>query len=163
MVGHDFTINPCRHNIFDVFPIDKSDTNMKNVREAIRNARDQWKFGRIVARDGTEITLTEAELNAMESILLDPVERLKAEQFVHQEHRFSQDAEIVQSMHQLEKTQDPMQNVLADIRMALLVVVSRFLPVLEPPPLPDDLPWPVAPGPCEMAFESLETAILRDR
>jgi hypothetical protein len=119
-----------------------------------------------MARDGSPLTLSEAELNAMESVLLDPVERLKAEQFVHQAHPFSKDAEIgegVKRLQHLEAHGDPMADVLIDMRTALLAVVSRFLPVPEPPVLADDLPWPAVPEPGEVILESLEAAILRDR
>ena len=163
MAGQDFTTNPCRRNIFDVFPVDKADTDMKNVREAMRSARDQWKFGHIVARDGTQLTLTEAELNAMERLLLDPVERLKAEQFVHQTHLFANDADIVRCVQQLEDKDDPIQDVLTDLQGALLAMVRHAIPPLQPPLMEDDLPWPPEPGPCDVMFEPLESAILRER
>jgi len=162
MVADDFSFNPCRRNIFDVFPIDKSQTDLKAINEKRRNAREQWQYGQLVARDGAKLTLSEAELNAFESLLLDPVERLKAEQFVHQAHRFSQDEELAACLQQLKNQTDLLPELLADLQAAILARLSRFLPPLAPPRLPDDLPWPAPPEPLDLLLEPLEAVILRD-
>jgi CelD/BcsL family acetyltransferase involved in cellulose biosynthesis len=160
----DLKKNPCRRNIFDVFPIDRSETGLKTIREASQKARDQLKFGKIVARDGTELSLTEADLNEMDKILFDPVARLKAEQFVHQAHLFSQDEELADLMRQLAaESRDPMPGLLAEIQAgSLLALVRQVLPEPTPERLEDDLPQ-VDVEPLEIQLEAWKDAILRDR
>lgn len=162
MAADDFSFNPCRQNIFDVFPIDKSETDLKAINEKRRSAREQWQYSQLVARDGSKLTLSEAELNAFERLLLDPVERLKAEQFVHQAHSFSQDEELAACLQQLENQADLLPDLLADLQAEILAGLSRFLPPLAPPRMPDDLPWPAPPGPFALALEPLEALVLRD-
>lgn len=162
---HDFTHNPCRRGIFDIFALDRAETDLRAVRAAVQGARDRLQYGRIVARDGSELELTEADLNAAEKVLLDPVERLKAEQLVHQAHRFSEDAELRALVGRLaEDAVDPLPGLVAEIEPAALLAAARgLLPPLAPPPLADDLPWPPPPEPLELHREPLERAILRDR
>lgn len=154
--------NPCQRNLFDVYPLDKSEADIKAIRTAAQKVRDQLKFGKIVARDGTELSLTEADLNEMDKILFDPVARLKAEQFVHEAHSFSQDEELAVLMQQLEETRDPLPGLLDDIQSGALVTLARqVLPEPVPPPLADNLP-PVELEPLELQLELLREAILRD-
>jgi hypothetical protein len=157
-----FGTNPCRRSIFDVFAVEKTETDMRVIFEAIRAARGNRGYGRIIARDGSEINLTEAELNAMESVLLDPVKRLKAEQFVYQSHYFSKDAELSECAQSLVTTEDPMQDILSKIQAASLSVVTRLVPPLEPAQLANDLAWPEAPGAFRLELEPLGQSILRD-
>jgi hypothetical protein len=156
--------NPCRRNIFDVFKIDKSETDIKTIRGASQKSRDQLKFGKIVARDGTELSLTEADLNEMDKILFDPVARLQAEQFVHQAHLFSQDEELGGLMRQLEtEGHDPLPDLLAEVQAgALLALARQVLPEPAPPALADDLPQ-VELDPLELHLEPWKDVILRDR
>lgn len=163
MAASAFDTNPCRRSIFDVFTVEKAETDMRVIFEAIRAARGNREYGRIVARDGSEINITEAELNAMESVLLDPVERLKAEQFVYQSYHFSKDAELSECAQSLVTTEDPMYAILGKIQAASLSVVTRLVPPLEPAPFADDLAWPEAPGPFRLELEPLAQLILRDR
>ncbi len=155
--------NPCRHNIFDAYAIDKSEIDIKVIRGASLKARDQLKFGKIVARDGAELQLTEAELNEMDKVLFDPVARLKSEQFVHQAHSFSQDEELTVLVRQLEEARDPLPDLLAKIQArTLATLVRQVLPQPVPQPLADDL-TPVELEPLDLQLESLRDAILRDR
>lgn len=155
--------NPCRCTIFDVYPIDKSEIDIRVIRAASQKARDQLKFGKIVARDGGELSLSEANLNEMDEILFDPVARLQAEQFVHQAHSFSQDEELADLMRQLgEEGRDPLPGLLTDIQAgALLAIARQILPEPTPPPLADDLPE-VELERLELRLESWKEAILRD-
>ena len=160
----DFKKNPCRRTIFDVFAIDRSETDLRVIRTASQKARDQLKFGRILARDGTELSLTEADLNEMDKILFDPVERLKAEQFVHQGQLFSQDEELASLMRDLvTENRDPLPDLLAEIQAGALLGLARTM-LLEPSPVPleDDLPA-VELEALELELEPLKDAILRDR
>jgi hypothetical protein len=155
--------NPCRRNIFDVYRIDKSETDIRVIRAASQKTRDQLKFGKIVARDGSELSLSEADLNETDEILLDPVARIKAEQFVHQVHLFSQDDELAGLMRQLEvEAHDPLPDLLVEIqRGSLLTIVRQVLPEPAPSPLADDLPE-VELERLELRLESRKNAILRD-
>jgi len=162
--SHEPVVNPCRHNIFDVFLIDKSEMDIGIIREKIRAARDRLDSGNLRARDGRELTLSEAEVNPMEAILLDPLGRLQAEQFVHQAHLFSQDEELVRVMAQLDRQKnDPVEQLLGPLEKALLRSLTRALPPLKQRRLEDDLPWPDEPGSCAVQREPPEAAILRDR
>jgi hypothetical protein len=161
----DFRRNPCRFHLFEVFAVDRSETDLRTLRAAVQTARDRLRYGRIVARDGTELELTEAQLNALESELLDPLRRLRAEQLVHREHPFTRDPELATLLGELQDEElDPFPPLLADARTELLTaVLDVFLPTYHPPPLPDDLPWPPDPEPLELHREPPEEAILRDR
>ncbi len=160
----DISKNPCRRNIFDVYPIDKLETDIRAIRAASQQARDQLKFGKIVARDGSELSLSEADLNEMDEILFDPVARLKAEQFVHQPHLLSRDEELAGLLRQLEtETCDPLPNLLIEVQVgSLLTFVRQVLPEPAPPPLADDLPE-VELERLDLRLESWKEAILRDR
>jgi hypothetical protein len=161
----DFSKNPCRHHLFEVFALDKSETDLRAVRAATQAARDRLHFGRIVARDGTEIQISESELNALEKELLTPVERLKVEQLVHQAHAFSRDPELARCIERLAgEDVDALPELLAEVQgQALLAVVRTTMPLLTPPPLADDLPWPPEPEGRAPRRETLEEAVLRDR
>lgn len=161
----DFSRNPCRHHLFEVFALDKSETDLRRIRDAAQAARGRLGFGRIVARDGTEIQLTEAELNALEKKLLTPLERLQAEQLVHQVHTFASDRELSRCLGRLaEEDQDPMPGVVAEVQAQALRALLRTAPPLPiPAPLPDDLPWPPEPEAYPLRSESLADAVLRDR
>jgi hypothetical protein len=160
----DFSRNPCRHHLFEVFALDKSETDLRIIRAATQAARDRLGFGRLVARDGTALELTEAELNALEKKLLTPLERLQAEQLVHQAHAFSSDRELARCLGRLaEEDRDPMPGLVADLQAQALRVLLKTTPPLPPPSsLSDDLPWPPEPEACELRRESLLDAILRN-
>lgn len=156
--------NPCHGNVFDVFLIDKSETDVRVIREELRNARDRLEFDKFRTRDGRRLTLSEAELNRMEAILLDPLQRLQAEQFVHQAHLFSEDEELARCLTELTlEEEDPIDDLLSTLEQALLRMIVGALPPPEPCPIEDDLPWPNEPGSCPPQLETLEEAILRDR
>lgn len=161
----DFRRNPCRHHLFEVFVLDKSETDLRVIRAAAQTARDRLRFGRLAARDGTGIALTEAELNALEKQLLTPLERLQVEQLVHQEHTFGGDPELARCLERLaEEDGDPMPAVVAEAQARALRILLTTAPPLQPPaPLADDLPWPPEPEACELRRESLTDAVLRDR
>ena len=158
-----FQINPCRQNIFEVFRLDKVETDPGAILAAINKAKTQLSNGIMVARDGTEFSLSEAQLNNLEKILLDPLERLKAEQLVHQAHFFSHDEEFAGAAHALRQEDDSMQMLLVDMKSALVVVLGQFLPSFTPPHLEDDQPWPDPPAPLELVREAWTAAILRDQ
>lgn len=153
--------NQARRSIFHVFRIDKSVTDIKSINEAVNEAKRRVKFGKVVAGDGTP--LDEAQVNSLLKSLLDPIERLKAEQFVHQAHLFSKDGELAECVSRLEQADDPLPQLLAASRGSVLSLLYRFLPPLTPPALEDDLPWPEPPTALALVREGLEDAILRDR
>jgi hypothetical protein len=161
----DFSRNPCRHHLFEVFALDKSETDLRAILTTTQAARDRLHFGKIVARDGTEIQISESELNALEKGLLTPVERLKAEQFVHQAHTFSRDPELAWCIEGLTgEDVDALPELLAEVQgQTLLAVVRTTMPLLAPPPLADDLPWPPEPESRAPQRETLAEAVLRDR
>ena len=157
----DFTFNPCIRNIFEVFEIDKQETDARVINEARRRTWEKWESKHLTTQDASIIS--KAELNAMEKRLLDPVERLKAEQFVHQAHRFSPDEELSQCLGRLDSEFDPWPELLAELRKALLARLSRFLPPLEVITLDDDIAWPPVPEPFDPKLETPARTILRDR
>lgn len=161
----DFARNPCRHHLFEVFGLDPSETDLRAIRTAVQTARDRLGFGRIVARDGTAIELSEADLNALEKELLTPVERLKAEQLVHSMRAFASDPELAWCIERLaQQDRDPVPELIADVRaQAVLAVIEAAVPLLAPPHLADDLPWPSAPASRALRRESLVESVLRDR
>lgn len=162
MAATDFNINPCRRSIFDVFRLDKSETGIMAIRQAVLEAKERLKYGRIVSRNGTEIEITQAQMNNLQDRLFDPIARLKEEQIVHQAHLFAQDVELVRAIEALEEKGDGLEEVISDTRLALLQMVGRMLPPLEHSRLEDDLPWPDPPAPLALAREGLDEAILRD-
>ncbi len=161
----DFSNNPCRSHLFEIFALDKSETDLRTLRSAVNTTRDRLRFGKIKARDGSEIELTEADFNALEEKLYDPLQRLQAEQLVHQEHLFAGDQELISALRELEDEDPaPFTDLLEEARpQVLLAVLQAFLPSFEPPVLVDDLPWPEEPEPFELHREPLEEAILRER
>ena len=160
----DFNRNPCRYHIFDIFALDKSETDLRKIRAAIQATRDRLHFGKIEARDGTTIQLSEAEFNTLEKELVHPVERLKAEQLVHQAHAFSRDAELARCIESLANQEgDTLPKLLHEVQgQALLAVVKATIPLLVSSPLADDLPWPPEPPAYFPKRESREDAILRE-
>src|SRR6476660_9069107 len=113
----DFTQNPCRHHLFEVFALDKSETDLRALRTAVQAARDRLRFGRLLARDGSQLQLKEADLNALEKQLLNPVECLKAEQLVHQAHPFARDGALALCLDRLAaEDKDPLPGLRAEAR-----------------------------------------------
>ncbi len=163
MAISDFTINPCRRNIFDIFQIDKSEIDLRVINGASKNAREMWKYGKLKARDGSTLELSEAELNAMVNCLLNPLERLRAEQFTHQAHHFIEDEQLARCLRRLETETDLMPDLVNGLQESLFGRLIRFLPPLAPRNLSDDLAWPEPPEPCDLTRETLAMAILRDR
>lgn len=164
-MARSLTTHPCRYNAFEVFAVDPSETDLRLLRAAVQTARDRLRFGKVVARDGRELELTEADLNTLEQELLDPARRLQAEQFVHPQHLFARDPEIGLLLAELAGEEaDPLPELLEEARPSILTAVLwTLLPTVTPPVLADDLPWPPDPEPCELKRESLEEAILRER
>jgi hypothetical protein len=160
--------NPYRHNAFDAFPLDTQETTIKTIRRVIGQARSDWKDhkGRLVARDGTEWERTEAQLNGLVETMVDPLRRLQAEQFVHREHIFARDPELIAAAEALgAELRDTIASpqILDDLRGSLVGELSKFLPAPAPARLADDLPWPEMPAPIEIALEPLTQTILRER
>ena len=163
-----FARNPYRRNAFDAFPLDKAETSIKNIRLVLNRTRADWKDnkGRLLARDGSEWQLTEAQLNGMEEIILDPLRRLQLEQFVHQEHVMVHDPALVETADRLaaELSNAVMSSrIVDDIGGDLVGVLGRSLSPAAPAPLVDDLAWPEPPAPFDLELESLAQTILRER
>ncbi len=161
----DFSRNPCRSHLFEIFGLDKSETDLRALRSAVQTTRDRLRFGKIKARDGSEIELTEADSNALEEKLFDPLQRLQVEQLVHQEHLFAKDPELISALDEL-KDEDPapLTVLVEEARpQVLLAVLQAFLPSFEPPVLAVDLPWPEEPESFGLHREPLEDVILRER
>src|ERR1700722_1224858 len=98
-----FDENPCRRSAFDAFPVITDEISIKIIRRVISQTRTDWKDskgkdekGTLPARDGSVWQLTEARLVNLEETILDPVQRLQVEQFVHKEHVFALDDESAQ-------------------------------------------------------------------
>jgi hypothetical protein len=159
----DFTRNPCRHHLFEIFNLDKSETDLRAIRTAVQEVQGRLRYSRIVARDGTVLTLSEADLNTLSKVLLTPLERLKTEQLVHQAHAFSQDRELALCMESLAvEEEDPLPGLIAEVQgQALRTLVRTALP-LPSPFLADDLPWPPEPEGYELRRESIKEAIQRE-
>ncbi len=160
----DFRSNPCRHHLFEVFALDPSETDLYKVRKAVEATWGRLGFGKIVARDGTEIKIGEADLNRLKEQLLTPLSRLQAEQFVHRPHPLAGDPELARAVERLAaEERDATAEVVAAARTELVLrLVKEALPA-PPPPLADDLPWPPEPGEQPLRRESLAEAVLRDR
>lgn len=162
----EFKVNPCRCSVFDVFQLDKTETDIRAIREAIRETKNRFKCGVLVNADGIPMSLTEAQLNNLEKKLLDPVERLKEEQLAHQAHPLGKDEALsscLQALAARKEGDDPTAALFAEMQGALLKLLGRFMPPLDPPHLDDNLPWPESPAPMTLVREGLEEAILRDR
>lgn len=160
--------NPCRRTAFEAFGLDKNETSIKNIRRATTQARASWKDngGKLTAGDGSEWELSEAALNSLEKQILDPLERLRLEQFVHEEHWFATGDELAQLLADVEQAagQDHAWLQLLDqLDTALLQRVVRFLPELERPAIEDDLPWPDPPEAAAVELEPFEVTILREK
>lgn len=155
--------NPCYPTLFDVFHIDPDETDMRIIRAEIQNARDRLKFGKLHDPKGRELPLNEADLNRLEDLLLDPIARLEAEQFVHRRHRFEDDQELLQTLDALlAEREDPIELLLTILEEALTHSILTFIPPFEPEPLADDLPWPETPDPYPVDLLPLEQAMLMD-
>jgi hypothetical protein len=161
----DFARNPCRHHLFEVFALDKSETDLRAILAATLAARDRLRFGKMVAGDGAELQISEAELNRLEQVLLSPVARLEAEQLVHQAHSFARDPGLAACLARLAHAAagDPLAAELElALQRVLLLLVRAALPPLPPVTLADDLPWPPAPETSVPRRESPAAAALRD-
>lgn len=142
--------NPHLHRLFEVFRLDKSETRLAVIREAVAAAR---------ARQA----LDEALLNNLETVLLDPLRRLRAEQFVHQAHSLTRDEELAGCLARLASERgDPLAGLLPALESALLKACAGLLPPFKPQPLADDLPWPPDPGALPIEWEPAEREVLRD-
>ncbi|HWP43376.1 MAG TPA: hypothetical protein VNO14_09090 [Blastocatellia bacterium] len=159
----DFSVNPCRRSIFDVFRLDKGETAIPAILRAVADAKERLKFGRNRSSDGTDLELTEAQLNNLQERLFDPLARLKEEQIVHQTHLFAQDEELARGIAALEERDDGLKDALAQAQEASLRVVGRLLPPPDCSRIEDDLPWPELPAPLALRREALDDAILRDQ
>lgn len=167
-MSNEFKSNPCRQNLFEVFQLDKAETGIRAIREAVQVTKRRFVNGggKLPMRDGTEMELTEAQLNQMEKKLLDPLTRLKEEQIAHQAHRFAHDEAFggrLQALAAYEETAGQVGTLLAETQSATLAMVKRYLPPFTPPALADDLPWPEPPAPGTPRREDLAAAILRDQ
>jgi hypothetical protein len=160
----DFSRNPCRHHLFEVFALDKSETDLRTVRAAAQAAHDRLRFGKLTARDGSELRMSEAELNRLEQVLMTPVARLAAEQLVHQAHSFAKDPELTGCIASLAAVAaDPLAAELGPAQeQVLLRLVRDAMPPLPPSTLADDLPWPPPPPAWAPRRESPAEAVLRD-
>jgi hypothetical protein len=163
--------NPCRNNAFDAYPgLLTSETDLRRIRSAIRNGKAAWTHAgrKVIGRNGVERQVSEAEMLKFEKELLDPIERLQVEQFVHREHSFSLDEEIMGLLEELspqerEEVAFPSE-VLGQVRRSIVDKLTAYLPEPSPEPVADDeLAWPDPPGPLELRFEDYEETILRDR
>ncbi len=163
-----FDQNPYRRNAFDAFPLDKRETNLRVIRTAIAASQGDWKDrgGTLVARDGTPWEVSEAQLNGLVEIILDPLKRLQEEQFVHREHLFTEDDEVAAASAALEEElrQATTSNaVLSVLRDRLIAMLGRLLPPPAPAPLVDDLPWPEPLTPFRVEIEAFGVTIFRER
>jgi hypothetical protein len=163
-----FDENPYRRNAFDAFPLSKLETSIRNIRRVINKARGDWKDNRgvLIARDGAEWQVTEAQLNSLEDQLLDPLRRLQVEQFVHQEHLFAEDDEIRALAQEIEAAlrREKMPVELLDrLRAELIARLTRLLPAPHPAAVTDDLPWPEPPPALSVSLEPFESTLLRER
>jgi hypothetical protein len=147
-----FDTNPCRRNAFDAFPVPKKETHIKKIREIMNLARRDWeeRDHNILLPDGAQWPITEAELNRLGDLMTDPLERLKIEQFVHQEHHLSGDEEVRELMGLVAKKHaEEARETIADAADRLWEIffnrLAAFISAPEPVPLADDMPWPLAP------------------
>ncbi len=158
-----FEENPCRWNLFEVFQIDRSVTDLKALRERVGDTRDLWKHhdGKVTLRSGEVHEIEEARLNDLAGRLFNPLLRLQEEQFAHQFHSFAGDDELLGAVKALAQEAAPLPA--PTVASAVLVsAIGPLLPTLSPPRLEDNLPWPDPPAPLPVEREKLEDAILRD-
>lgn len=158
-----FEDNPCRWNVFEVFRIDRSTTELRDIREREKLARDELvqNLGQVRLRNSELRASNEAQFNGLAKLLYDPVLRLQEEQFVHQAHSFASDEELVNALRGLSEQEEPPE-VPAVAGAALVGALGPLLPNLSRPHMEDNLPWPEAPTPFEIEREPLEDAILRE-
>jgi hypothetical protein len=168
-----FDENPCRRSAFDAFPVATDEISIKIIRRVISQTRADWKDskgedgkGKLPARDGSVWELTEARLVNLEETILDPVQRLQVEQFVHKEHVFALDDESAQIAAEVRALANygvlPPQ-VLQELEQGILSDLGRFVPGPEPALVRDDLPWPKPPSAFAVDLESYQETILCER
>jgi hypothetical protein len=163
---NEFKNNPCRLNLFEVFWLDKAETGIRAINEAIQATKNRAKFGKLTTRDGTELDLSEAQLNRLEKELRDPIARLREEQIAHQIHLFAHDEALAGQLQALVKREEAagqVRTLLAETQSATLAMVRNYLPPFTPPALADDLPWPEPPAPGAPTREDWDAVILRDQ
>lgn len=161
-------VNPCRRHAFEAFALDKNETSIKNIRRAVSQARASWKDrgGKLTAADGKDWEVSEATLNSLERQIFDPMERLRLEQFVHEEHWFARSDEVAPLVREFEESSAPDKfyaNLLDELNAALLVRIIHFLPELDRPAIDDTEPWPDPPVPELIELEPFEKTILREK
>jgi hypothetical protein len=155
--------NPCRRHPFEVFGIDKSETNRRNITSQVESAKDLLKHeqGAVKGPDGESFVVGEARINELEAILNDPLRRLQAEQFVHQAHPFSGDVELAAALEaEFSSVSAPLQTL--DSGAVIASALGPLLPEIEHADLPDDLPDPARPEPFPVEVERWDQTILRD-
>jgi hypothetical protein len=158
-----FEENPGRWNLFEVFQIDRSLTDLRSIRRSVQDALDRWRQngGKVELRNGEKCHAEEAKLNELSGRLFDPVRRLKNEQFAHQVHSFAGDEELHEAV-------TGMTGVAAQALMpsvagsALVAAIGPLLPTISAPRQEDDLPWPDPPSPIAIDMEPLQDAVLRE-
>lgn len=158
-----FDENPCRMNLFEIFQIDRSVTDLRAIRGRVNDTLDLWKHNenKITFRTGEVHAIEHALLNALQGRLFNPVQRLKEEQFAHQVHSFAGDEELLGALRSLTEEDAPIR--VPTVAMATLVsAIGPLLPAVSPPQLEDNLPWPEPLAEFHVARESLADAILRD-
>jgi len=161
--------DPCSHNAFDAYAaLATTLTDLRQIRSVIRRRKSDWEHaeGKVKCRDGSEWEISEAEMLAFEKELLDPIDRLRAEQFAHREHRFALDEELSSVLEELfaEKVDESSfpTEVLAQVRESVVGKLTAYLPDPAPEPVDDELQWPVEPEPLELQYEKYEDTLLRD-
>jgi hypothetical protein len=155
--------NPCRRDLFEVFHIDKSATDLRSIHAWVKDKKEIWAHENHTVKgwDGEVFAVDEARMNALEARLFVPNERLIDEQFAHQPHPFAEDPELAAAIIELQAPRE--RAVLAgDARAIVGGVLGPLLPKVSAPPMPDDLPEPARPAPFPIEKETLEQAILRD-
>jgi hypothetical protein len=158
-----FEENPCRWNLFEVFQIDRSETNKRAILHRVSDTRDLWKHHEeiVVLRNGERRPTEEARLNELEGRLNNPLQRLKDEQLAHQFHSFAGDEELQSAVMRLTEAVVPAQTP-SVAGAALVSAIGPLLPSISPPRMEDNLAWPDPPAAFQVEQESLQDAILRD-
>ena len=158
-----FDENPCRWNALEVFQVNRSTTDRKTIMERENEAQKLWKLQelQIVLRNGEKHPLDEARLNRLRERLDKPLLRLQEEQLVHDFHSFAGDLELLEAVRNLTAETAHVQTP-AVAGEVLVSAIGEMLPVIEPPKMEDDLPWPEPPAPLPVEREALSVTILRD-
>lgn len=164
-----FNTNPCRRSAFEAFGLSKQETDLRVIRRCITETKRAWRDsgGALIGRDGSRWDVSEAELNAMELEICDPMRRLRAEEFVHSSHTFAVEKVLVRLVESLEKDffkkeeEEEMEQTLDSLSTAGAGLIIDLLP--EPSlDAVDDLPWPSPPTPFPMELEPLEKTLMRE-